>query len=166
MGILIGVFCVVIFMDWRSYRIPNSCIIVGMAAGLLLTVVSYPITELVSLLGTVTAVFLFLYPFYLLGALGAGDIKLFMMTACYIRGEQFLRYLLVSMFFAAGMSIFKMVLYTESRARLFYLGRYVRKVILTGAIDTYQIDKTQKKSVIRLSIPAFISLLLLCTGIY
>lgn len=166
MGILIGVFCVAIFMDWRFYRIPNVCIVIGMVAGLLLTVVSYPIIELVSLLGTVTAVFLFLYPFYLLGTLGAGDIKLFMMTACYVRGEQFLRYLFVSMFLAAGMSIFKMILYTESRARLFYLGRYVRKVVLTGAVDTYQVDKTQKKSVIRLSIPAFISLLLLCAGIY
>jgi len=166
MGILIGVFCVAIFMDWRFYRIPNVCIVVGMAVGLVLTVVSYPITELIPLLGAVAAVFLFLYPFYLLGVLGAGDIKLFMMTACYIKGEQFMRYLFVSMFLAAGISIFKMILYTESRARLFYLGRYVRKVILTGAIDTYQVDKAQKKSVIRLSIPAFISLLLLCAGIY
>ena len=130
------------------------------------TGVSYPITELVTLLGAVTAVFLFLYPFYLLGALGAGDIKLFMMTACYVRGEQLMCYLLVSMILAALMSIFKMILYTESRARLFYLGRYVKKVILTGVIDTYQVDKTQRKSVIRLSIPAFISLLLMCVGIY
>ncbi len=166
MGILIGVFCVALFMDWQFYRIPNICIVAGMAAGLILTGVSYPITELVTLLGTVTVVFLFLYPFYLLGALGAGDIKLFMMTACYVRGEQLMCYLLVLMILAALMSIFKMILYTESRARLFYLGRYVRKVILTGVIDTYQVDKTQRKSMIRLSIPAFISLLLMCAGIY
>lgn len=166
MGILIGVFCVALFMDWQFYRIPNICIVAGMAAGLILTGVSYPITELVTLLGTVTVVFLFLYPFYLLGALGAGDIKLFMMTACYVRGEQLMCYLLVSMILAALMSIFKMILYTESRARLFYLGRYVRKVILTGVIDTYQVDKTQRKSMIRLSIPAFISLLFMCAGIY
>ena len=166
MGILIGVFCVAIFMDWRFYRIPNVCIVIGMIAGLVLTSVNNSMTELVTLLGTGTAVFLFLYPFYLLKALGAGDVKLFMMTACYIRGEQFLYYLLVSMLLAAVMSIFKMVLYTESRARLYYLGQYVRKVALTGVVDTYQVDKAQRKSMIRLSVPAFISLLLLCIEIY
>ena len=35
MGILIGVFCVAIFTDWRSYRIPNVCIMVGMTGGLI-----------------------------------------------------------------------------------------------------------------------------------
>lgn len=166
MGILIGVFCVVIFMDWRFYRIPNICIAIGMAAGLILTGVNGSVAKLIVLVGEMTVIFLFLYPFYLLKTLGAGDIKLFMMTACYIRGEQLLRYLFVSMFLAALISIFKMVLYNESRERLFYLGRYVRKVSLTGMIDTYQVDKTQKRSMIRLSVPAFLSLLLLCVGIY
>ncbi|GFI23105.1 hypothetical protein IMSAGC011_01882 [Lachnospiraceae bacterium] len=166
MGILIGVFCVVIFMDWRFYRIPNACIVIGIVAGLILRSVTYPVIELIELLGTVVVVFLFLYPFYLLGALGAGDIKLFIMVACYIKGEQLMRYLLVTMLLAAVISILKMVLYEESRARLFYLGKYVRKVVMTGAMDEYQVDKKQRNCIIRLSIPAFISLLLLCTGIY
>lgn len=166
MGILIGVFCVVIFMDWRFYRIPNACIVIGIMAGLILRSVTYPVIELIELLGTVVVVFLFLYPFYLLGALGAGDVKLFIMVACYIKGEQLMRYLLVTMLLAAVISILKMVLYEESRARLFYLGKYVRKVIMTGAMDEYQVDKKQRNCIIRLSIPAFISLLLLCTGIY
>ncbi len=166
MGILIGVFCVVIFMDWRFYRIPNACIVIGIMAGLILRSVTYPVIELIELLGTVVVVFLFLYPFYLLGALGAGDVKLFIMVACYIKGEQLMRYLLVTMLLAAVISILKMVLYEESRARLFYLGKYVRKVVMTGAMDEYQVDKKQRNCIIRLSIPAFISLLLLCTGIY
>ncbi len=166
MGILIGVFCVVIFMDWRFYRIPNACIVIGIVAGLILRSVTYPVIELIELLGTVVVVFLFLYPFYLLGALGAGDVKLFIMVACYIKGEQLMRYLLVTMLLAAVISILKMVLYEESRARLFYLGKYVRKVVMTGAMDEYQVDKKQRNCIIRLSIPAFISLLLLCTGIY
>ncbi len=166
MGILIGVFCVVIFMDWRFYRIPNACIVIGIMAGLILRSVTYPVIELIELLGTVVVVFLFLYPFYLLGALGAGDVKLFIMVACYIKGEQLMRYLLVTMLLAAVISILKMVLYEESRARLFYMGKYVRKVVMTGAMDEYQVDKKQRNCIIRLSIPAFISLLLLCTGIY
>ena len=41
MGILIGVFSVAIFTDWRCYRIPNLCIGIGAVAGLIMTYVSY-----------------------------------------------------------------------------------------------------------------------------
>ena len=40
MGILIGVFLVAIFMDWRFYRIPNVCTGAGILAGLIMTFVS------------------------------------------------------------------------------------------------------------------------------
>lgn len=169
MGILIGVFCVAIFMDWRHYRIPNACIIVGMAAGLIMTYVSYSMYGLLEAVGASVIIFLFFYPFYLLGALGAGDVKLFMMTGCYCCQMQtggLVRYLLVTMAIAAVISIVKMTVYVESRERLFYLLRYLRKVAATGAIDTYQIDRKQKRCVVRLSIPAFLSLLLMCVGVY
>lgn len=111
-------------------------------------------------------VFLSFYPFYLLGGIGAGDIKLFMMTGCYIRGDALVHYLLVTMLAAAAASILKMLVYAESRERLLYLLRYMKKVALTGVMDEYQIDRTRKKCVIRLSIPAFISLVLMCAGAY
>lgn len=78
-----------------------------------------------------------------------------------MKQDVLLRYLFVTMALAAVWSVVKMLVYAESRERLFYLGRYIRKAVLTGTIDEYQIDKTQKRCVIRLSIPAFISLLLM-----
>lgn len=169
MGILIGVFCVVIFMDWRCYRIPNACIVTGMAAGLITTFLSCSVSGLLEAVSVSALVFVTLYPFYLLGTLGAGDVKLFMMVGCYrpyMAAERFLQYLLVTMILAAAISIVKMIAYTESRNRLLYLARYLRKAALTGAIDEYQIDKTQKHCVVRLSIPAFLSLLLMCIGAF
>lgn len=166
MGILIGVFSVAVFWDWRYYRIPNICIAAGILSGLIMTYVSDSLGGLIMAMAVMFAVFLSFYPFYLLGGVGAGDIKLFMMAGCYIRGDRLVRYLFVTMLIAAGVSVLKMVLYVESRERLFYLMRYIRKAALTGAIDEYQIDKTQKRCVIRLSVPAFISLILLCGGVY
>lgn len=169
MGILIGVFCVVIFMDWYHYRIPNVCIIAGMVAGLIMTCMSYSLNGLWEAVGAAAVIFLAFYPFYLLGTLGAGDVKLFMMVACY-RGCMgtggLLHYLLVTMVIAAVVSVGKMVLYTESRERLFYLMRYLRKVAVTGTADAYQVDRMQKRCVVRLSIPAFLSLLFMCAGMY
>lgn len=166
MGILICVFCVAIFTDWRCYRIPNLCIIIGAAAGLIMTFVSYSFAGLLSSIVGVLIVFMAFYPFYLMGGIGAGDIKLFMMAGCYIRGDELLLYMLVTMTVAAVWSGIKMLVYAESRERLFYLGRYIRKAVLTGAVDEYQTDKTQKRCVIRLSIPAFISLVLMVMGVY
>lgn len=169
MGILIGVFCVVIFMDWRYYRIPNACILAGMAAGLITAYLSYSIMGLLESVGIAIVVFLVFYPFYLLGALGAGDVKLFMMVSCYrtyMLPGRFLHYMLVTMIIAAVISMAKMIAYVESRERLFYLARFLRKIALTGAVDDYQIDKTQKHCVVRLSIPAFLSLILMCIGAY
>ena len=169
MGILIGVFCVVIFMDYRYYRIPNACIFLGIAAGMIMTYRSYAVTGFVEAIGGMAVIFLAFYPFYLLGALGAGDVKLFMMMGCYrsyIGTNGLIHYLFVTMAIAAVISVVKMIVYAESRERLFYLMRYLRKAAMTGAVDTYQIDKTQKRCVVRLSVPAFLSLILLCAGVY
>ncbi len=166
MGILIGVFLVAIFMDWRVYRIPNVCTGAGILAGLIMTFMSESAVGVVMAVMSMVIIFLSFYPFYLLGGIGAGDIKLFMMTGCYIRGDALVHYLLVTMLAAAAASILKMLVYAESRERLLYLLRYMKKVALTGVMDEYQIDRTRKKCVIRLSIPAFISLVLMCAGAY
>ena len=169
MGILIGVFCVAIYTDWRYYRIPNACIVIGMAAGLTRTAVSCSWSDLICALAAAAGLFLMFYPFYLLGALGAGDVKLFMMMGCHqalIGTDGLIHYMFVTMILAAMISMMKMTVYTQSRGRLLYLIRYLRKVVLTGAVDVYKIDKTQRHCVVRLSIPAFVSFILLCIGVY
>lgn len=67
MGILIGVFSVAVFMDWRFYRIPNACIAAGMVNGMILTYMSFSWTGLVCALGALAVLFLVFYPFYLMG---------------------------------------------------------------------------------------------------
>lgn len=166
MGILIGVFSVAVFTDWRFYRIPNLSIVIGITAGLYITYMSYSASGILESLVSMFFTFMAFYPFYLIGGIGAGDVKLFMMVCCYIRGNRLLYYMLVTMLLAAIMSGVKMIVFAESRERLFYLARYLRKAVLTGAIDEYRIDKTQKKCVIRLSIPASISLLFMFIGIF
>ena len=169
MGILIGVFCVVIFMDWQYYRIPNACVLTGGAAGLIMASRFYAAAGFLEAVGMAAVIFLAFYPFYLMGALGAGDVKLFMMMGCYgpyMGTGGLIHYLLVTMGIAAAVSLAKMIVYPESRERLFYLMRYLRKAAMTGAVDAYQVDRAQRRCVVRLSIPAFLSLILMCAGVY
>ncbi len=166
MGILIGVFSVAVFWDWRFYRIPNLCIIIGILVGMAQTYRLYTIIGVLGALMDMLIIFAAFYPFYLIHGIGAGDVKLFMMICCFIRGNQLLAYLFATMLLAAVWSGIKMIAYKECRERLFYLGRYLKKTAFTGIIDVYEIDKTQKNAVIRLSIPAFISLILLNMKLY
>ena len=169
MRILIGVFCVAVFMDWQYYRIPNACVLTGGAAGLIMASRFYAAAGFLEAVGMAAVIFLAFYPFYLMGALGAGDVKLFMMMGCYcpyIGTDRLIHYLLVTMTIAAAISAVKMIVYAESRERLLYLMRYLRKAVMTGAVDAYQVNKEQKRCVVRLSIPAFLSLILMCVGVY
>ena len=166
MAILIGVFCVAVYMDLRFYKIPNLCILVGIMSGLIMTCMSYSVIGMLGASIAMTTIFLAFYPFYLIGGLGAGDIKLLMMTACFIHKERFIKYLLVTFVLAAVISVTKMLFVRECRQRLFYLGQYLKKVALTGSVEDYVVDKKNKKCVIRLSIPAFMSLMIMCLGGY
>jgi prepilin peptidase CpaA len=165
MGILIGVFIVAIFWDITSYHIPNLCILTGMAAGFVIMCTANP-AKLPGAIAAAAIIFFLFFPFFILRGLGAGDVKLFMMTAFYIPYESLFHYLLVTMLIGATIAIGKMLMFSQSRERLFYLGRYIRKAVLTGTIDEYEVDKSDRRSLIRMSVPAFISLILMCMGLY
>ena len=144
MAILIGVFCVAVCMDLRCYKIPNLCILVGIVSGLIMTCMSYSVVEMLGACIAMIIIFLAFYPFYLIGGLGAGDIKLLMMTACFIQEKRLIAYLLVTFALAAVLSVTKMFFFRESRQRLFYLGQYLKKRRLQAALTiTSWIRKTK-----------------------
>lgn len=62
--------------DLRERRIPNSLIALGLSLGLAMSVTHPSFTAVESLLGAMAGLAVFL-PFYFLGWLGGGDVKLF-----------------------------------------------------------------------------------------
>lgn len=166
MKILICVLLIATFVDIFSYRIPNLWIGVGMTAGLVQMALQSGIPSLLQSLFQMIIIFAAFYPFYLMKGLGAGDVKLFMMLACFIQGTTLLHCLLTAMLLAGVWAVGKMVFYQESRERLQYLGRYCRKAVLTGALDDYVVDRKEKRSIIRLSVPVLCSVVLLYGGLY
>ena len=166
MKILICVLIIAAFVDILSYKIPNLWIGIGMAAGLVLMARGGGFLMIGQALAQIIIIFMVFYPFYLLKGLGAGDVKLFMLLGCYIRGVTYIHCLFVAMLFAGIWAVLKMVMYQESRERLCYLGRYCKKAIITGTLESYEVDKQEKRSVIRLSIPTLCSVLLLYGGFY
>lgn len=166
MGILISVFLAAVFTDLRSYKIPNVCIAAGSLSGLVMAYREYAAAGVLTAVCQGAVIFAALYPFYLIRGLGAGDIKLLMMTGFYLQGQRLFAYLLVTMLLAGAIAGVKMLCIKESRERLLYLVRYIKRAAVTGIADSYETDNTRPANVVRISVPAFASLLLLCAGIY
>ena len=167
MAVLMCVFFAAVYMDLHFYKIPNLCILTGILSGLIMTYGLYSFEGILRAVAAAGLIFAGFYPFYLMGGLGAGDVKLLMITGFFIHDARLLaKYLFATFALAAIICAVKMILFAESRKRIFYLGRYLKKAALTGIIDNYIVDKENKKCVIRLSIPAFVSLAAMWMGVY
>lgn len=160
MKVLILCMGIACLYDIWQYRIPNLCIISGLLVKIIFCIKEEP-RQLPVILIQMAVVFCFFYPFYLCKGLGAGDIKLFLLMAAYMREEMLIRGLLLTFILAAAVSLIKMCYSPACRARLLYFFGYVRKLLMTGAADSYEVDKTKKETVIRLALPAFISVVCL-----
>lgn len=76
------------FIDWRSMRIPNSLTLGGATLGLLMSALAPPSPHMglgFALSGLAWGLLVFL-PMYLLGVMGAGDVKLMAMVGTYLGG--------------------------------------------------------------------------------
>lgn len=162
--ILIGVLFITAVVDIVSFRIPNMCIAVGMFGGMIYKIFENGLWGMGEGLLHAGIIFLFLYPFFMIQGLGAGDIKLLMMTGMYLTREEIVRSIVVTVLLAGMIAVAKLIRYQESRERFFYLGRYLRKAILTGTWDSYEVNKMEKRSVIRLAVPILCSVLFLYGG--
>ena len=90
MIICYGIVLMAVVYDIRFRKIPNRFILIGLAAGLLRRVVLEGKVGILTGLLSFLLPILFLYFFFLLGALGAGDIKLFSIIAIFLNAKQIL----------------------------------------------------------------------------
>lgn len=76
LALLLLVLVLALWVDLRSRRIPNSLVLFGMAAALLLAVWEWRAEALLTFAAGAGVGFLGFLPFYLLRWVGAGDVKL------------------------------------------------------------------------------------------
>lgn len=153
--------------DYCRRRIPNCLIVIMAAAGFVFRGGREGIGGVFAYAGEALLIMALLYPFFKIGALGAGDVKLFGVTAGYLPFKKILFFSFVSMLITAIISLVKLLRKKYLKERLGILFAYLKKTADSGVLGNYPSAEGQKdNATVCLSGPALLSVLLLLGGVY
>lgn len=168
---MLAVLCIFLAIacgyDYIKGRIPNLLILIMFGVGWSYSAICVGRHEAISFLVESVCVMLLLYPIFKIGALGAGDVKLYGICAGYLPRDKFLFFLFLSLLFAALISLIKMIKECNAMERISYLCEYVCDVVQSGNFRLYiENEKERRASSICLAGPIFCSVLLCLGGVY
>lgn len=164
--ILLTLLFTAFLSDQLKGRIPNELTIGGFVMGMAYTLVKHDPAHLLKRLLTAGAVFAMLYIFFLVRALGAGDIKLLMMTGMFVDPEDFIRIVVLSAYIAGIIAVLKIISSKGFlRSASDRLG-YIRLCIATGESVNFKEKGSDKKLTVRLGSAIFAGYSVWLTGGY
>lgn len=162
--LLLGIACC---YDYRQGRIPNYLLLIMFATGWCYSTITDGLQGTTSFLIESLGIMILLYPIFKIGALGAGDVKLYGICAGYLPRDKFLFFLFLSLLIAAVISLIKMIKESNAVERISYLCEYLAEVMRSGHFRLYIENERERKAAgICLAGPIFCSVLLYLGGIY
>ena len=166
--LILAVFLAVAgIFDLFFRRIPNILSLALLAVCVVFTAGSAGFSDLGRVLLRILVTGAVFYPFYAIGVLGAGDVKLMAVSCGFFAGDRCLVFLFLSLLIAAGTGIVKMGLNGEMGKRMHRLAMYLGKMIRTGKVERYHCNRQAAlKSGVALAGPMFISALIGIGGFY
>lgn len=161
--IFLAIACV---FDYGKGRIPNGLAALAGAAGAAGSFLETGPGGIPGYLARAGGIMLLMYPFFRIGVLGAGDVKLFGVAAGYYPIDKIFSFLFFSMLIAAIFSVIRVVRERNARERLQYFCEYCGDVIRSGNWRLYFGETDAKFTGICLSGPVLFSTLLYWGGVY
>lgn len=153
--------------DYGKNRIPNALIVLMILLGAAWRFWSGGGRDVPSYLAQAAVVMVLFYPFFKIGGLGAGDVKLLGATAGYLSPGEVLPFLLWSLLAAAALSLMKMWKRKDFRDRMGYLWEYLAGTVRRGSWQLYlENGRDGRAKGVCLSGPVLLSILLHLGGVY
>ena len=148
------------FADLKTDRIPNGFLLLGTLIGLGGSL--YSGRQVLEIAVSVSLAFLLLYPLYKIGALGAGDVKLFLMIGSFCAAKELLIILAGAFVIGAVFSVVKLLAEHNGRGRMYYFFSYLSEVMRSGHWKIYGEDlvedyRTYHKNKIHFALPVLFS---------
>lgn len=146
---LIIILTVAMICDFATDKIPNEVIYIGISGWLLMVVNNRNISVLYLSGVQVLIAFAVTYPLFKIGALGAGDIKLFMTCACYLCGKPILPCIFISFVIGAVLGIIKLWEEDIWAERFYYFTEYIGEVVRQKKWMLYEKDMLQNIQLVK-----------------
>jgi len=167
----VAVLCVLLTVaciyDYRKRKIPNYLIAVILLSGAGWRFGREGPTGIPVYLSEALCIMCLLYPFFKIGAIGAGDIKLFGVTAGFLPFGKIFLFLFVSLLVSAIVSLIKLCKEKLYGERFGFLLHYLAGVMQSGSWQLYLEDPKERYRLgICLSGPTLISVILFMGGVY
>ena len=156
--------------DFYKRKIPNFLILTGCCYGLIRMIYYCDILE--SVPGILFPIIV-LFPFYKIGVIGAGDIKLFSMIGFYFTFMETLFCIFTAFVLGAVFAMISMIYYENFTQRMTYLFSYIKECFFKGHFlyyysnlnDCSATHTKEEKTKIKLAIPICLSVLLHVGGV-
>lgn len=168
--ILLLVLAVVAAMDFLFDRISNWWILLLLVTGLSFAAWKGGLHGFVEALVSAAVPALILYPLFMIGGLGAGDVKLLAVVGGFLPVRKAVFCLAVSFLIGAVFSLLKMAAERSFAERMGYLMSYLCGVFKSGKWELYAQDikdgRERKRGKIHFALPVLISVMLFAGGVY
>ena len=146
---------IAVVMDFRTGRIPNKWICVGLAAGTVLLLNPQSALEAGSFLLGFLIPFLIGWIPFRMRAIGAGDIKLFLVVGCLNGGEDVFYCIFFSFLLGAGISLSKLLSLRQLKASLMNCFQYFINMLIQKKVYMYP-EAREKSHMIHFSTAIFL----------
>ena len=147
-----------VVLDFKTWRIPNWLVLIGMETGIFVTIQreGWRMGGIQVVLGIVLPIAL-LFLLFQFGFLGAGDIKLFAVIGGGI-GPGVWKVILYSFIVGGVLALIQMVYHHNLVSRIHYFWQYIQGFFYRGQIVPYSsgFEKGERRNVLHFSIPILI----------
>lgn len=123
---LYAVVIVAVVQDLRSNKISNRLILAGLVLSVVFGILLGRTSEILCILGNIFFPVIVLYLLYLLGVLGAGDIKLFSVIGGFTDFETLIRCIIASFVAGAGIALVRLIARRSVRESLWRAFGYLQ----------------------------------------
>ena len=144
--------------DLQDHKIKNPLILTGYAAGFWYIIFRQGFPGIAPFFGRALLPIVLFYILFVIGVLGAGDIKLFSVLSTFLTLKETGTLIILSFVLGAAGALFKMLSTNELLARIAYFSSYASLCIRQRKLLPYA--RAGKNSVIHFSVPIFISFIL------
>lgn len=174
---LILILTIAMGFDFCTDKIPNELIYIGISGWLLVLMQEGDWTIFYLAAIQMLIAFLLTYPLFMMGALGAGDIKLLMVCACYLNGKPIVPCVVASFIIGAAFGVVRLWVEDIWEERFRYFAGYIEEIIKQKRWILYEEELLQNirlakgigqipKHRIHFSLPIFLGVVLKIANIY